>query len=115
MQDCIQRHNTALKRQLQVCNLVEAHCYGIGRTRPLLSSHVAAETDRNVRHFDREFLCQLQQHCKWRVRIDSKYREDKRKVIGHEGLDDTDMNSVQVESGSVEVVNHFTSPWLKHL
>ena len=37
-------------------------------------------------------------------------------VVGHEGLDDTDMNSVQVESGSVEVVSHFTYvPWLKHL
>ena len=40
--------------------------------------------------------------------IDSKYREDERKVVGHDGLDDTDMNSVQVKSGSVEVVSHFT-------
>ena len=26
------------------CNLVEAHCYGIGRTGQLLSNHVAVET-----------------------------------------------------------------------
>ena len=37
-------------------------------------------------------------------------------VVGHEGLNETDINSVQVESGPGEVVNHFTYiPWLKHL
>ena len=36
------------------CNLVEAHCYGVGMTGQLLSNHVAVETDRNVRRFDRE-------------------------------------------------------------
>ena len=29
-------------------------------------------------------------------------------VVGYEGLDGSDMNSVRVESGSVERVNHFT-------
>ena len=42
-------------------NLVEAHCYSIGRTGQLLSNHVAVETDGNVRRFDREGLRQL--HC----------------------------------------------------
>ena len=41
-------------------NLIEAHCYGIGRTGQLLSNHVAVETDGNVRRFDREGLRQLQ-------------------------------------------------------
>ena len=41
-------------------NLVEAHCYGKGRTGQLLSNHVAVETDCNVRCFDCEGLCQLQ-------------------------------------------------------
>ena len=29
-------------------------------------------------------------------------------VVDYEGLDESDINSVRVESGSVEVVNHFT-------
>ena len=32
----------------------------------------------------------------------------KRKVVGHVGLNERDVNLVQVQSGSVEVVNHFT-------
>ena len=51
--------------KLQSCctivdNLVEAHCYGIGRTGQLLSKHIAVGTDRNVRRFNREGLRQLQ-------------------------------------------------------
>ena len=45
---------------LRAYNLVEAHCYGIGRTGQLLSNHVAVETDGNVRRFNREGLHQLQ-------------------------------------------------------
>ena len=47
-------------KRLAMCkaidNLVEAHCYGIGKTGQLLSNHVAVETDRNVRRFDRKGL-----------------------------------------------------------
>ena len=43
-----------------IYNLVEAHCYSIGMTGQLLSNHVAVETDRNVRRFNREGLRQLQ-------------------------------------------------------
>ena len=41
-------------------SLVEAHCYGIGRTGQLLSNHVAVETDWNVRRFNHKGLHQLQ-------------------------------------------------------
>ena len=35
-------------------NLVETHCYGIGKAGQLLSNHVAVETDCNVNRFDYE-------------------------------------------------------------
>ena len=38
--------------------LVEARCYGIGKIGQLLSNHVAVETDRNVRRFNRKGLRQ---------------------------------------------------------
>ena len=39
-------------------NLVEAHCYGIGRAGLLLGNHVAVKTDWNVKR------C-IVQHCNW--------------------------------------------------
>ena len=45
-------------RKLLEYNLVEAHCYGIGRARQLLGNHVAVETDWNVKR------C-IVQHCNW--------------------------------------------------
>ena len=43
-------------------NLVEAHCYGIGRgAGQLLSNHIAVKIDGNVKCFNREGLCL--QHC----------------------------------------------------
>ena len=45
--------------------LVEARCYGIGKIGKLLSNHVAVETDRNVRRFDRKGLRQIQFLVTW--------------------------------------------------
>ena len=49
--------------------------------------------------------CKFSESGKCKLTVSTQKR--KGKVEGHAGLDKHDVNSVQVESGSVEVVNHF--------